>query len=55
MSQYKTVSDLIREYDLDALEVSSNRVYLHYGRDLTVDEHNNLQHAIKKLREANDE
>lgn len=50
-----TVEHLIKEYDLDVLEIEGGSLYLSCGRGLSVDEFNKLGDAINQLMENTDE
>lgn len=54
MSQI-TVAVLIKQYDLDALEVGKDYVYVHCGRGLSAAEFETLGQEIKAIQETANE
>lgn len=52
MSQSKTIQDVIKEYDLDVLEIDVTSIYIHCGRGLSTGEFDRLGQDIKAIQES---
>jgi len=50
-----TAQEIKEKFDLDVLEVHENGVYLHMGRDLTLEEWAELNREIQSLIESEGE
>lgn len=51
MIDKEKVEVLRKKYDLDCLDVGKNSLYIHFGRDLSMDELNQLTVEIESLQE----